>query len=326
MKKAKMFLILLIMTIFMGSCTSTGNQQSKGYTAKVINLNAANAYSHSIMQIIMLKDMLSPYLPDDVEVNWSRVSTSPEVRDGLVSGNIDISTLSSITAITAIENNLPILILSGNIKNRSDIFSKNPDISTIQDLVNASGIYVNSLTSGSALAVHAMSKDEYGDAFKLSDRFIPQDNTVSVQVFASSDDVDCLSIGFPHTEKVMQIPGVHQVVDLTPYIEKYDLANFFVVSEDFYNNNPLLIEAFRKAQEDAVNFMISDVDEAAKLLSQLYSVKSEVILEELGAFAPRLELSGYDNCANLLYELGILTNAPKKLADHPNYADIPKAE
>jgi ABC-type maltose transport system permease subunit len=44
---------------------------------------------------------------------------------------MDVSALASMATVTAIENNLPIYILSGHVADSAGIFSKNPNINSM---------------------------------------------------------------------------------------------------------------------------------------------------------------------------------------------------
>jgi ABC-type nitrate/sulfonate/bicarbonate transport system substrate-binding protein len=298
-------------------------QKIKGTrNSSIIRFNVSASYNHVLSNIIKEKKLLSPYLPDGVTVEWSTINTTPELRDALVSGNVDITVLSSFAVITAIENNLPILILSGHVVNSCSIFSKNPNIKGIVDLMQANGIYVNSLTGSPALAALAMSWDEFNDTQILSKKFIAQSNELSLATFEFSDDIDCFAAGFPSAVRIMQMQGVHQVVDLTPYAQKYDLGNYYVANERFYKNNPQIIEAFRKALNDALSFVLNHPEEAAELLEYIFEIDKDITAEEIKKAPPSLEILGYDNVAGLLYEAGILSKPPMKFADVLNYVGL----
>jgi NitT/TauT family transport system substrate-binding protein len=316
-----------VMTLSMVSCAKKEAESTDaGYTAKTIHINAMNGYSHLLTQVIKEFDLLTPYLPDDVTIEYSTVNNSAGIRDAIVSGNIDISITASPSAISAIENDLPLVLLSGHLVNSCAIASRNPAIQSVEDLLNANGIFVSSLISATALAIQAMSKDEFNDSSALVSQFTPLESAESLIAFASSYDVDCISGGFPNTVSAMEVPEAHRVVDLTPYAKKYDIGLFYVANADFYENNPLLIEAFRKAQQAALLYIQENPDEVIEVLTELFGIDAELIRQELGKSIPSLEVIGYDNCAALMYEAGMLDHAPKKFSELPNYASIPKTK
>jgi len=331
MKKLIISLFLIFsLLLTLTSCGTTKKIQNDGYNTNVIRFNVNPTYTHALSIIIKEKDFLSPYLPDGITIEWSAMSGASNIRDALVAGNMDISVLSSMSTVTAIENGLPIYILSGHVAESVGIFSKNPNIKNIEDLMQAKNIYTSSLASPVYLASLAMCKEEFNDPLILSEKFIPQDNDITMIAFKNTNDIDCFAAGFPNTVAIMQTQGAHQVVDLTPYAQKYDLGNYFVANEKFYNNNPTLIEAFRKAQMDAFDFVLNQPEAAAKILSKSFEVGNNItaddminlIKDELNSSIPRLNITGYDNVANLLYEAGILTNQPTKFAELDNNKSV----
>jgi ABC-type nitrate/sulfonate/bicarbonate transport system substrate-binding protein len=303
----------------------------QGYNTDVIRFNVNPTYTHILSIIIKEKEFLTQYLPDGVNIEWSAMSGAPNIRDALVSGGIDISVLSSMATVSAIESDLPIYILSGHVAESIGIFSKDININNIDDLLRSSRIYSSSLASPVYLANLAMCRDEFNDPLILSEKFIPQDNDITLIAFQNTNDIECFAAGFPNTVAIMQAQGAHQVVDLTPYAQKYDLGNYFVVNDSFYNNNPKLIEAFRKAQIDALDFILNQPKAAAGLLAKSFEIDNHIvddemvtfIMEEIKNSPPHLNITnGYDNVANLLYESGIIGKLPIKFLQLPNNKSV----
>jgi NitT/TauT family transport system substrate-binding protein len=321
--------ISLVLSLF-SSCTFLKKPYGDGYNTNVIRFNVNPTYTHILSILIKEKDFLSQYLPDGVTIEWSAMSGAPNIRDALVSDSMDISVLASMATVTGIENGMPIYVLSGHVAESVGIFSKNDSINEIEDLLNANGIYTSSLSNPVYLATMAMCLDIFNDPLKLSEKFIPQDNDISIIAFGNTNDVDCFAAGFPNSVAIMQIPGVHQVVDLTSYAQGYDMGNYFVVNEKFYNNNPTLIEAIRKAQIDALNFLQKNPDDAAEILSTVFKIGNNIstddmvdlIKEEIEKSPVHLNISGYDNVADLLYKSGTLTSPPTSFTNLRNNKSV----
>lgn len=57
----------------------------------VINYNPDN-YASAVFQVAKEKNLFEKYLPKDVEIEWTTLTAASDIRDSMVSGQIDIGT------------------------------------------------------------------------------------------------------------------------------------------------------------------------------------------------------------------------------------------
>ena len=99
-----------------------------------------------------------------------------------------------------------------------------------------------------------------------------------------------------------------------------------IVSEDFYENHPEIVEAYIKAREEALQLCYDEPERIAAVLAEEWEIDEDIVLETLMAMPPTLEITGYDKQAQLLYEMGLLENEPKKFEELSNYEALLKLQ
>jgi NitT/TauT family transport system substrate-binding protein len=329
-KIAKLLTSLLVFILFATSC---GQNQIKkkdiGYTADVIRIQYTTAYSSAVQQILMRKDFLQKVLPDNVKIEWVNINTSSDMRDALVAGQIDIASMSKPSIITAIGNELPVVILSNTLIQLAKLYSNNPDISSMDDIKKTSKIAINGMGSTVHLALMLVSKELYGDPSRFNSNLVSMQYSDIFASITSSKELDCMAATFPNLKKADKIKTLKPILDLTPIIRQYDIGVMFCTRQQFFNDNPELIDAFNKASSEAIDFMNEQPAEAAKLLSEFYGeVDAQDIEEQLKNLppTPKISESAYDQLASLMYEAKILDSQPKKFSKLPNYDTIPKTK
>ena len=323
MKKFGIFITAFLLISVFG-CSRTKVSNENGYEKKRIVVGHGQTYTQIIMQTIRAKDLLIPYLPNDVTVEWSNLINVADIRDAAVSGRIDIFVLSASAAITAIENGLPVRIISNQGPGYAKMFSSKSQIKNVSDLTKNSRISVSSKGSTPHLMFSLHCMDLLNNAMIYDNGLVPVPDADAVALIQTSQDYDAYILSFPACYKIPDYVDYHLVTDLTPTSLKYNVGTYILTTDDFENNNPVIIEAFRKACEQAVYLLNNDTYETAVLLKEFYGLEPSLVADVIRQCPPKLEMSGYDVIADLMFKMGILSKPPKKFSELPNYNDIPK--
>jgi NitT/TauT family transport system substrate-binding protein len=321
--------IALIVAILMFATSCTGGQTTggDGYSATIIRVNQTGTYSTSIIQVLMLTGILEKHLPDDVTVEWTNVSSSPNIRDAMITGHIDIGTQALPSLISALENDFPITVLSSSVMQASVLFSARPDIQSVEDLYKADKIALRTIGSVSHLALMLVCQEVFGNARMVDDRIVAMGYEDMLASVETSDLLDCVAITFPEILNTERIDKLFPILDFSQISERYNLRHFIVTSDDFFHNNPALIEAFYQALREVVEFINEQPDETARLLAEFYgNIDQEAIVNQIKRAPPVLEISesAYDKIAELLFEIGQIDDPPRKFATLHNYGSIPR--
>jgi len=318
------FLLVLVLLIISGCSPKNNPNDSQGYTKQVININASNNYTNIVLQTIKIKDLLTPLLPGNIVVEWSNMQVGTDYRDAAVAGHLDFLALSAAEAITAVENGLPLLLLSNQVVGYVEIYSTKDTIRSLSDLSETSKITVSGKSTTPHFVFALRCKELFDDAMIFDDCLVSVPNADVIGLMQTSNDYDAFIMSFPTCYKIPDDVNYHRIDDFAQIALNYNAGNYTFTTESFARDNPLFIEAFRKACEQAVELLTNEVDEMAVLLADLYGVDADTTAEVIRQCPPNLKMSGYDDIANLMYEMGILSKPPKKFSEFPNYNDIPK--
>lgn len=305
------------MIVSLAGCESKSNE-------RVVRLSWNISYG-SVMQCIMKeKGILEKYVPEGVTIEWSHVEGATEIRDAAVAGKLDIAAVSLSTFVSSYENGFPFTLLSYDGASLVNLYSNDPQITTIDDFTENSRIAIVNKSGYLYMAFLAYCKENLGDAMIYDNLLTPIPAADAIASLQTSKDFNGAVFQFPALIQAEEIEGVTLIADFTDIIKEYGFGSVFFTNSDYYEKNPDIIEAFYKAQDETLQFIKDNTEETAQILSEIFEVEADKIVEALQKMPPQKEMVGYDKQAQLMYEAGILEKEPTKLADLPNYDKIPK--
>jgi len=275
----------------------------------------------------MLEQILEKYLPEDVIIEWTSIGTSSaHIRDAIIANKLDIGGLSYTSFITSYENGMPLALISGTSPQPSAMFSTRSDINTFEDIKPHHKIGMSGKGTNIELAFSLRSKEVFGDAMMFADSIVNISDPDMVSLIKSSDNYELYIVGYPSMQLISNYKNAKLIEDLTEtIIADNGIGLLFVTTEYFYRKNPKLIEAFRKACEEAIIYIDENTEEAAIKLSNFYgSDNPEEVLFLLNKCRVDLRIPHYDKFADILLEMGILSKPAKKISQLPFYDDIKK--
>jgi NitT/TauT family transport system substrate-binding protein len=275
----------------------------------------------------MLTDILEELLPKDVSIEWVNINNSADIRDSLVTGRIDVATVNIPNFITAYENGLPVTLLSNYIVQTAFIYSTRADILSLNDISRGDRLASTGIGTAYHLTLMLVAKEMFGNAARFDENIVVMDNADMVASVETSNDLDLIMLGFPSIIRADEIASLTPIFDLTPVMQNHNISFVTVTRDNFYDNNPVLIEILYEAFRQAISFIIEHPGDAASLLAGFYgNVSAEDIKHQLISAPPQLEISesGYNGVAELMYEVGMIPNPPTKLANFRNYESIPR--
>ncbi len=320
-------LVLLLCACLLGSCGRSQAGSDKGYTASTVRIAYGFAFLSSAMHIMEIRGILQKYLPEGVSVEYSNLLNFNNIREAMVSGSVDIGAMNNISIISALENDLPLLILSSGVGVSAKMFSVNEEIKSLDDIGGSHKIALSNLGGMYHFSLMLQSKELYGDSQKYSNNLVVMPYA-EMMASISAKTVDCAVLTSPYIQQVEESGEYPEILDLTPILTKYKMGDVIVANKDFHEKNPLLIEAMNNAVAEAMDYMNNQPQEASVLLADFYGTGEDpASLEALiKMLPPSMELSesSYDSLASFMYEIDMLPAPPKKFSELPNYETIPK--
>lgn len=316
---------MLEFSIFMRMRARGGGQNDSKTIDKVV-INYARSFSDLSAGIIMHENLLEKYLPDGVEVEWTSLAAASDLRDGVLSGNVHIASYALPAYIMSMESDLPLVMIARDGASPIKVYANEERIQSILDFTDTDKISVLGLGSIMHIAFLAQAYELGMESSMFDSSFQIMPHADGLAALSGGNGVQGLILSFPTLIKADNTDSIHEVCDLTDIVLEYGIGPVEIVSEDFYENHPEIVEAYIKAREEALQLCYDEPERIAAVLAEEWEIDEDIVLETLMAMPPTLEITGYDKQAQLLYEMGLLENEPKKFEELSNYEALLKLQ
>lgn len=319
-------LILCLNLVFLCGCARGGGGQNDSKTIDKVVINYARSFSDLSAGIIMHENLLEKYLPDGVEVEWTSLAAASDLRDGVLSGNVHIASYALPAYIMSMESDLPLVMIARDGASPIKVYANEERIQSILDFTDTDKISVLGLGSIMHIAFLAQAYELGMESSMFDSSFQIMPHADGLAALSGGNGVQGLILSFPTLIKADNTDSIHEVCDLTDIVLEYGIGPVEIVSEDFYENHPEIVEAYIKAREEALQLCYDEPERIAAVLAEEWEIDEDIVLETLMAMPPTLEITGYDKQAQLLYEMGLLENEPKKFEELSNYEALLKLQ
>lgn len=325
MKKLMTVLLGMCMVLSLFGCGSqnvktTDNQINEKRTVRICY---SGVYVDATSMVMAKEGILDKYLPENVTVEWKEIASGPDIRDALVSENVDIADFSLMTFLTSKENDLPIKIISYSGSTPIYLYSHTKNIEKLEDFESNDSISITNKNTNLHIAFLALCEKNLGNALELDANLSPIPAADALASLETSNDYQGAIFSFPMSKKADNINNLYKIEDMTDLIKEYGVGSVMVTRNEYYENNSDIIEAFRQAQEETIAFIVNNPEKAAEDLYEHYGCTKEDVVDAIQNMPPTNVVSGYDKQAQLLYEAGILTKKPQLFEELDNYDEIP---
>ena len=157
MNKKVIFVVAIIVVAVVSCVLVLNNQQGGTKVAKertvVINYNPDN-YASAV------NNLFEKYLPENVKVEWTTLTSASDIRDAMVAGDIDIGTPGIMAYMTAIDNDMPLTLMSFYGYATVKAYTNQENINSLADFKSGDQISISGLASNPQAAYLAALKEE----------------------------------------------------------------------------------------------------------------------------------------------------------------------
>lgn len=323
MKKKSVYAISLLLVLAIVLCVS-GCGKGANSTAekdKVIDISISKSYGTTVSNMMKEYGLLEEFLPEDYTVEWHFMTSAADMRDSLVAKELDVVCTSLPTFITGFENGMPLRLISFAGSVPIGLYGNDASYTSLQAFEENDRIAAKSKGNNGHIAFLIACQEQLGDAMALDDQIATIQEADALALLQSGNEYQASIFSFPMTIKAEKA-GLHQVVNFTEIIKDYGIGSTYFTREDFYENQPEVVDAIRKAQQKALAMIAENPEEVAKTLSPIFELEEEYILQALEIAPPCAEYAGYDKLAQLLYEIGLIEKVPVRFEELENYEDI----
>lgn len=326
-RKKKLSVVMSMLCVFallLSACGTSESTDTGSTEARTVRICTSDLYVSAAEIIMREKNLLDSYLPENVNVEWSAIASGPDIRDALVSNSVDIADFSLMTFISAHENGLPLTLVSFSGGTPISVYSHDKNIKSLSDFKKGDAISITNKNTNLHIAFLALCKKDLGDAMALDENLTAIPAADALSSLETADDYAGAVFSFPMSVKADKLESLTKLADMTEQVNEYNIGDAAVARTEFYNENSDIVEAYVKAQEEAVAYIIEKPEEAAEILAPVFGCETEDVVAAIQEMPPTNKISGYDKQAELLYEAGILEKEPDKFEDLENYDKIVK--
>lgn len=308
--------------------TSCGKREADPAEFNVAMMREA-LYASQIHIVMKEEQLIEKYVPEDVSVNWSIIASNDEQRDSLSTGDLDSATMATTSFIAAYENGLDMVPLASfNEFEDSEsilLYSCRDDIKSMDDLTMEDRIAIVGTIGGATHMAFMMACEErFGDALYFEANTVTMSYSDVLAVASTSDELAATVIAFTPGVSVLPESGLTHIENITR-----DALTISVMKRDFYESNPELAEAYRKAFIEASEFIVEHPEDAAVHLASYWEgCTVEQIVEYLKTRPHTYKISetSYDATAQFMYRNGMIDHEPSPFSAFANYDSIPKVD
>jgi len=327
MKKHTIIALILALIVTVGGATAfaivkISNSDHSTPNHRTLTINYAGSYSNAMMLLIKEKKFIEKYLPKNTDLKWTNIASSTEMRDGIVSGNIDIAGLSLPSYLSAVENGIPMDIISYAGNTPIKMYSNKDGVNSFADVKPSDKIALVGLNTILHVAFLIDADKQFGSSDQFNSSFVVMPHADGLAALTTGDEVRAYITTFPTTIKAETTTGVRTIHDFTDTVNKYGVGSVNVVLKKFYKENPDLTEAFLKAQKDAVKYADENIDETAELMATSWKIDRAKVKSVLKSMPMAMDVKGYDTLANFLYKSKFLKKQPLKFNQLENYKEL----
>lgn len=317
----KRIMSLCLIASFLFSLSACANSSTSSGGDKVIHISISTSYGTTTSNIMKEYSLLEACLPKGYSIEWHFMTSASDMRDALVSGDLDIICTSLPTFITAYENGMPLQLISFAGSVPIGLYGNDPDIASLSDFDSNDRLAAKSKGNNGHIAFLIACQLELGDAMALDDQISTIQESDALALLQSSNDYQASIFSFPMTIKAEKA-GLHKIISFNDIIKDYGIGSTYFTRQDFYEQEPEVIAALREAQQQALELIANDPEGVATTLSPIFELEEEYILTALEEMPPCSEYSGYNKLAKLLFDIGLLEKEPTAFEDLANYEDI----
>lgn len=272
----------------------------------------------SYAQLLIMKEQrtLEQALPD-VQVSWRELSSGASIRDGIISGDIQVGAGGISPFLLGVDAGVPWKLLSGlNIADLWVMVPGDSGVQSIDDFEPGDKIAVPAPDSFPAIVLRKAAQEQLGNAKALDSNIVALAHPDALQALLSDQIAGHATT--PPFQYIETDNGARKVLGSTDVFGETTSVGVFA-QEDYMNQNPDIRDAVYRGIQEATELIDENPAEAARVLSRASGGKEsarelEDFLTRPGTLyttAPR----GYISVATFMKEMGTIKEVPASWKD-----------
>lgn len=298
--------LILLCGLLLGGC---GQKQ---YT---ISIAEQFGIAYAPLAIMKQQGLLEKRLPG-ITVNWKQFGGPTAIREGMLSGDIDIGFMGPAPVLVGIDNGMPWKYATGISFNEVAIVTDQPNVKTLADFTPQDRIAILSPACTQHVLLCMLAEQQLGDARAMDTRCVSLSHPDAMQALIAETEISA-HVATPPYLGTELAAGMHTIATGEEILGEPLTFITGVAMVEFYEQRPKEYAAFLDALAESIDYINNNMDEAVKILAPVYGI-SEAELKSQMQYHDTIystELSGIPALSAAMQRMGFTKN-------NPDFADI----
>lgn len=323
MKKSLGLFLALGLSLFVVGCESQGGNMvdpnSGSGEAVELNITYQPSLGYAPLVVMKEKNLIEEAYDGDITVNWVELKSGAATNEALAAGDIDVGTMGVPVAVSGIMAGSQYKIAAGLSGQPYSVLTSSDDINSLSDILNSGEqIAILNINSQPHILLAMAAKAELGDAHALDGNLTTLANADGYAAMLSGA-VKCHMVTAPFNFMELQSEDadIHELPIGTDVWPAENTAQVFVVTESYKEAHPDVYAALLTAIDNADEFINSNPEETAEMLSSDYDASPEDIVKWLQDPRSNYESSihGVGRMVDFMASEGFIEAAPESFED-----------
>jgi NitT/TauT family transport system substrate-binding protein len=278
MKKIVSF-VLTIALVFSVVAVMGGCGNNSGEKKQTLTIAYQGGIGYAPVHIMEAKKLIEKNYDGEIEVVFQKLDSGADINTGIIGGTIDVGCVGVAPAISAVANGVPAKIVSNLCSQSHGLMTSDSNIKTLKDIGNTQIALVN-IGSIQHILLSMACEKELGDAHALDANIVKMAHAEGYAALESGTyKLHLTSSPFINRErendKYTEIKAVNEI---------WPDGNSFLVamaSTKLQEENKVLFDAIVKSFEEAIDFINTDKQGTAEIVSGYLGQDVETTLSDL---------------------------------------------
>ncbi|WP_182111941.1 ABC transporter substrate-binding protein [Actinotalea sp. JY-7876] len=285
----------------LGGCAAAGADEPDGATGTV-TVGTLKGQPH-----LFAPFLYEDFLPDGMEVEVVQFDTSPDIKNAVVSGNVDFGVTGVPSALSGVAAGQDVVVVAAAADGGSNIVGTT-DITSVADLVGRTVGYPQGASQEILLR---LTLEEHGvDIEELDLVNLPFSDMANALASGQIDAFASAELG----PSIAMLDGAHQIV--SPYDTPVGKVNIgLVTTQRLIDSDPELVQAVVDTHIEATEAMLADPEAWSSGVVEQFGLDAAVVDTAIGNIWPRWSLDAeyraqVEALAEQMHGLGYLDASP----------------
>ncbi len=283
-----------------------------GCGQKTYEINIAEQFGIAYAPLAIMKEqkLLEKKLPG-ITVNWKQFGGPTAIREGMLSGDIDVGFMGPAPVLVGIDNGMPWKYATGISFNEMAIVTDKPDVQTLRDFTEKDRIAILSPACTQHVLLSMLAKEQLGSASALDTRLVSMNHPDAANALIANTEISAHVATPPYLQAELAAGG-HVIATGEEIMGGPFTFITGVTMTQFHDEHPKEYNAFIAALDEAIEYINNNMDEAVTLLAPVYGISEAELKAQMSyngsIYSNRLE--GIERLSAAMQDMGFTKGNP----------------